>query len=267
MIPPTIKVVSLNIEKNKHIDKVLAFLKQENPDVVCLQEIFRPDFERFKQELSLEGVFDYQVTLTESNVATYEQGVAILSKHPIISHQSKPYTNNEPTGESVNINNHAEKSVDKNVANKKYSRRVLFAFINIGNEVYNFATTHFTWGYYGYRDANGEFIWQIDRASTSEQESDAGRLLDIFAHMGEFVFCADTNCPRGQKVFGLFSQNLKDNIPQSYRTSIDGSIHRAGPLPLMVDCLFTTPGYIAENVTLKDGVSDHMAVVGEIRKI
>lgn len=64
----------------------------------------------------------------------------------------------------------------------------------------------------------------------------------------------------------MFAQNLKDNVPETYRTSIDGNIHRAGPLPLMVDCLFTTPGYTAADVVLKDGVSDHMAVAGEIRK-
>jgi len=34
----------------------------------------------------------------------------------------------------------------------------------------------------------------------------------------------------------------------------------------MVDCLFSTPAYKASNVKLVDGVSDHMAIVAEIRK-
>lgn len=264
---PAQKIISLNIEKDRHLERILSFLEQEKPDILCLQEVFRPGFELIKNTFGYAGVFDAQVTLNEKDGIKHEQGIAILSKHPILSHQSIPYTNHT-NQETVDLRYHSENDVDKNKTNRQYTRRVLFATIKIGYATYNIATTHFTWGYYGHLDTDtGNFIWQIDEASTKEQEEDARRLLDIFASMGEFVFCADTNCPRGEKVFAMFAKNLKDNVPEVYRTSIDGRLHRAGPLPLMVDCLFTTPGYNATNVILKDGVSDHMAVVGEINKI
>ena len=38
-------------------------------------------------------------------------------------------------------------------------------------------------------------------------------------------------------------------------------------LGLMVDGLFTTPKYIASNVKLEPGVSDHMAIVANIEKV
>lgn len=267
-MPQTLKIISLNIEKNKHLKEVLDFLNTESPDVICLQEIFRPDFETFKEILGFHGVFDGQVLLKNDAGESNEQGVCILSKYPIIKTWAPTYTNHHIKLGSVSMSHHSEKDVDKNRSNKQYSRNLLCAEIEAGGQVFTFTTTHFTWGYYGYVDkSTNEFIWQVDPISTGEQMADALRLLDIFKSIGQFVFCADTNCPRGQEVFTLLSNNLKDNIPEVYRTSIDGSLHRAGPLPLMVDCLFTTDTYKAHNVVLKDKISDHMAVVAEIEKI
>ncbi len=37
------KLISINIEINRHYDTVLNFLKKEKPDVVCLQEVLEDD--------------------------------------------------------------------------------------------------------------------------------------------------------------------------------------------------------------------------------
>ena len=83
--------------------------------------------------------------------------------------------------------------------------------------------------------------------------------------LGEFVFCGDTNAPRGKEAFDLIAKEFKDNIPTKYTSSLDPLLHRVKGLNYMIDCLFTTSGYIATDVKLKDGVSDHMAVVAEIK--
>ena len=73
----------------------------------------------------------------------------------------------------------------------------------------------------------------------------------------------------------IYSQNWQndiDNIPSSYRTSIDVPRHRlretkANELSQnMVDGLFTTPAYSAHDVFLVDGVSDHMAIVAQLER-
>ncbi len=262
-----LKLVSLNIQTNKHIPAVLSFLKNEDPDVICLQEIFQPDFELLTKELNLTGVFDSQLIFKDAGGAVHNQGVAVLSRCPILSHESIPYTNQIASLDPIETKTHSEKKENKNSANSQYARKVLFVKINKGEEEFVFANTHFTWAYYGYMNqVTDEFVWDIDEPSTTQQSEDATRLLEIFSNMGEFVFCADTNCPRGQKNFALFAEKLKDNIPEIYKTSIDGSLHRAGSLPLMVDVVFTTPTYTVTNVVLKDGVSDHMAVVCNISK-
>ena len=40
-----LKLLSLNIERDKHLPKVVVLLKKEKPEVICLQEVQEPDFE------------------------------------------------------------------------------------------------------------------------------------------------------------------------------------------------------------------------------
>ena len=62
------------------------------------------------------------------------------------------------------------------------------------------------------------------------------------------------------------SDRFKDNIPLRYTTSIDPNLHRAGALELMVDGLFSTPGYVVSDVALHSGVSDHCAITCAISR-
>ena len=50
------------------------------------------------------------------------------------------------------------------------------------------------------------------------------------------------------------------------RTSLDPVLHRAGPLQLMVDGVFSTDDYSVSEVTLHQGVSDHCAITCTIGK-
>ena len=42
-----IKLITLNIEGDKHFNSVLPFLQEQNADVVCLQEVFELDLDLF----------------------------------------------------------------------------------------------------------------------------------------------------------------------------------------------------------------------------
>ena len=59
------KLISINIELNKHYKTVLDFLKQENPDVICLQELLGDDFENFKKVLGKQGIFKPRTRIGE----------------------------------------------------------------------------------------------------------------------------------------------------------------------------------------------------------
>lgn len=263
-----IKIISLNIEKDRHILEVLEFLNKENADVICLQEIFSETFELFKEKMNMFGVFDPQATFKNDNGEILIQGVAILSKSPVVDSKAIIYSEEVKDVYELSLSYHPEKDADKGAVNRQYSRNLLTASIqNEKTGSLKIATTHFTWGYYGYVDKETkEFVWDLDDTSIKQQIDDAERLLKILDNLDEVIFCVDSNAPRGYKVFDLFAEKLKDNIPKEYTTSIDGNIHRAGHLPLMVDGIFTTPKHNAKNVVLKNGISDHMAVVCEISK-
>ena len=90
------------------------------------------------------------------------------------------------------------------------------------------------------------------------------RLLACLEPEEEFTLCGDFNAPRGGEIFTALAMRYQDNIPLEYASSIDGNLHRKGPLPYMVDGLFTTPSYIASDVSLQSGVSDHCAILATV---
>src|SRR4051812_8330811 len=52
-----ISVVSLNIERSKHLELVIPFLVEKKPDVVALQEVMERDVTLFEQALGIKSVF------------------------------------------------------------------------------------------------------------------------------------------------------------------------------------------------------------------
>jgi endonuclease/exonuclease/phosphatase family metal-dependent hydrolase len=101
---------------------------------------------------------------------------------------------------------------------------------------------------------------------TEKQTQDLKALLAILEKIPEFVLTGDFNAPRGRETGDTIAAKYKDNIPEHYTSSID-PMHRAGELPYVVDGIFTTPQYLASNVELHLGVSDHKAVTATIAKI
>jgi endonuclease/exonuclease/phosphatase family metal-dependent hydrolase len=78
------------------------------------------------------------------------------------------------------------------------------------------------------------------------------------------ILCGDFNAPRGREIFSRLAKRWHDNVPLHYVTSIDPKLHRAGPLQLMVDGVFSTTDYRVRNVVLHQGVSDHCAITADI---
>ncbi len=243
------KLISLNIENNLHLDTVLEFLKIERPDIVCLQELLEEDFHRFENELEMDGV--YILWSYWNNLENYpqltgkKQGVGIFAKD-IIDSGSVFYVGNKEN---------MAKSFEEYSKEKEFQKNRAFVWANVKDsegEVFKFVTTQLP------VTNKGEVTpFQLEAIEA---------LLKELKDFREFVLCGDTNAPRGGAAFRLLAEKYKDNIPEEYKTSIDQNLHRVKGIQFVVDCLFTTPGYEASSVRLTDGVSDHMAVVAEISK-
>ncbi|MEK7155935.1 MAG: endonuclease/exonuclease/phosphatase family protein [Patescibacteria group bacterium] len=243
----TLSLVSVNVERSKHLDLVLPFLESEVPDVVCVQELSERDIPAFS-EICGHGVF----APTQRRVDEEGQpctGVAIFSRHPLKRTEVRQYVD---SGYAM-----PESGRDAHTSSDPTNNAVVIAEIQT-DVLFRIATTHFTWSPRG--------------GVTEEQRRGMQALIEILSLYDEIILTGDFNAPRGGEIFSALASRYKDNIPLEYATSIDVTLHRAGkdrPEELadkMVDGLFTTPSYAASDVRLISGVSDHSAIVACIAK-
>jgi endonuclease/exonuclease/phosphatase family metal-dependent hydrolase len=251
----TLKLVQLNIERSKHLDLVVPFLKAQNADVVCLQEFMERDMALFEKELQMK--LEYRRCCDHPGDNPKEipgiMGLAILSKHPLMVVSDKYYF-----GQSDPLIKHTP-GIPGTTANP-----LLVCDIEKGGTTFRIATTHFT-------VALGGGVNELQRDHLQ-------KMFAILERQGEFVLAGDFNAPRGGEIFSKLAEKYTDNIPKEYTTSIDGTMHRAGTEKLkadaeamgfrglMVDGIFSTPGYSVSNVAMHTGVSDHCAFTADISK-
>lgn len=239
------KLLSLNIEGDIHLDAVIHFVRQENPDIVCFNEAFEDDAAMFKHAFDMDGFFVPSATIKVANhfrvPVRGNIGSLVLTRGNIINTSVTYYD-----GDARRIPELSDQ--DGNAAN----RFLLQVDIAVGDEVYTVITTHFT------ITKNGE-VSQLQRDNLQ-------KILKFLALQKEFVFCGDFNAPRGREIFDTLATHYQDNIPVDVKTTLDKNIHRVGEqLPdLVVDGLFTSPGILARNVRVVPGISDHYAVVANI---
>lgn len=239
-----LKLTSLNIEGDKHLSKVLKFLKREKANVVCLQEVFENNFEIFKSELDMNGEFFPTVNvISETPWAKNTSGligVGILTDKSLTPRFREIYYRGE------------RNKVKEYIWRKPNSGGRVVGWVELikGGIRFKIATTHFTWSDKG--------------LATDLQRRDIKKLLRVLSGLGEFVLCGDFNAPRGDEIWSELSKRYKDNIPPEVQSTIDPKLHRNGALKLVVDGLFSTPEYVVRGVKVKSGVSDHQAVMGGV---
>ncbi len=239
-----LKLISVNVEQNKHYDIVLEFLLKENPDVVCLQEVLKSDLPKYEVALKKKSFFKPLYKGSKALQHNDFHGIAILADDFSRTHYEYYYGSEE----AVTLD---QRVSDTNLRN--YAQQpVLVVDIFHKGETFRFVTTHLTWTWEG--------------VSTAFQLLDAEKLLSILKKEGELVLCGDFNAPRGGETFSRIAAAYKDQIPLKYKSSLDPNLHKAKGLEYMVDGLFTTSVYGVKNMHFASGVSDHMAIVADISK-
>jgi len=253
----SLKLISINVERSKHLDRVLPFLKAEGADVVCVQELMERDIPAFEEATGARCIYSPGMRHDREGEKGIE-GIAMFSRFQVRSHVERFYLG---SADDIRIYDFSSAEAKRSSQNFK----VLLCEVESGGVVFKIATTHFT--------------WTPDGLPTDYQREDLETMLRILQNEGDFVLCGDFNAPRGGEIFSKIAETYTDNIPSHYEWSIDTDLHRAGDgqiqqnakkagLPgFMVDGLFTTRRYRATNVELRSGVSDHMAVVADIDRV
>lgn len=236
----TLDIVSLNIEWDRHFDRIIPFLKKRNPDVVLLQEVVNKDLAMLEDTLKMESAFTV-LCHWPRDTKELELGIATFSKFPIIKNHSEYYKGDrndplwlEPRGP------------------EKIPRAILAIEIHKEGKPFHLVNTHFT--------------WTPDGKPSAQQHIDLENLFLSLNNIPEFILCGDFNAPRGTAIFDKLASKYKDNIPLEVTTTIDKNWHKAGDLRLVVDGLFTTAEYQVETVEVLDNLSDHCAIAAKIRK-
>lgn len=241
----SLKIISLNIEKDRHLDRVIPFLEQKviaGYEVICLQEVYRKDLEKLRDSLdcnlSYFPMCRYMGTATKPE--NQEQGCVMLYKSQPLEIEQFCYYKDE------------EKLPHHTDAQAFQHAGLIIAQFKIGKQVYTIATTHFP-------------VAPGGGTNKRQQES-----LEVMLHrlktFDNLILCGDFNAPRGKEVFSKLASIYKDNIPPEITTTIDGNYHRAGHLPYVVDGFFTTNHYTVNNIEIKDGLSDHKAIIVAVSK-
>ncbi len=237
-----LKLISINVERSKHLDVVIPFLEKEQADVVCVQELMEWDIPALEKATGASSVFSREV-LYDNEREKGVQGCGIFSRSGFVVHRDDVYHGGKNSLRPYD-------STDIESKRQTQDLKVISADIEKNGIFFRIATTHFT--------------WTPDGEADDYQRKDLVALFEILGAQGDFVLTGDFNAPRGKEIFSAIAAKYKDNVPLEYTSSIDGSLHRAGALPYMVDGMFSTPRYRVENVRMVSGVSDHCALVGEV---
>ena len=238
------KLLSLNCEGDKHLERIIPLLQNESPDCICLQEA--PEvLTTVLQESSYYTTF-VPLTIRDRSEYQYQEGLLFASRHP---HERDVYFYHRGDAPLVVF----EK--------EKYRSSMKKALLYVTVDSFRIAVTHFTW------TENGAI-------PNDYQQQDIGALLQHLDTLPPHLLCGDFNIPR--HINPLYEEYLAprytDAVPAHHTSSLDPVWHRHAHTAdkqhlfsdYMVDYIFTTPPYVARDTRLLFGVSDHAALVTTI---
>jgi endonuclease/exonuclease/phosphatase family metal-dependent hydrolase len=240
-----LKIITLNIEGDNHLDKVIDFLQKEHPDVICLQEVLEKDINRLKINLDMDGIYVPFKYIDKPNNARLtpgnKWGALLLSNLKINSPFVEYYE-----GAQDFLPMHMEG--EPNVCN----RAILGVKIAKGDTVFQVITTHFT--------------WSRDGETSSIQLSSLDNMLKLLNSKTDFILCGDFNAPRGKEIWGKLAHLYTDNVPSETTSTVDPNLHRVKNIMYVVDGMFSTKAYSVRDASVIEGVSDHKAIVATVEK-
>lgn len=240
------RILSLNIEGDKHFDTVIPYLQEVKPDIICLQEVFAADVERFVAATGYQATYAPLVSYNQPN----RYDISPRGKWGVLTLTPVAPIN------SAKVYYHGQADrIPEFVDGQPNSANRAFVWVEVelpGHPSLQVVNTHFTWS------PNGE--------ANDEQRLDLAEMLSQLENYDEFILCGDFNAPRGKEIFAQLASRYTDNLPPEVTTTIDGQFHYAGQLEIVVDGFFTTPRYQVESLQVRAGLSDHQGLLAQVSK-
>ncbi|MBY0537894.1 endonuclease/exonuclease/phosphatase family protein [Patescibacteria group bacterium] len=245
-----LKLISVNMEGEKHFPRILSLIHSENPDIICFQEC--P--ESFKNNLHNLGYRSDFLPMRYciQNDVEYIEGLVFASKLQFASIHKYYYQPDYDLPKQP-------------IPTPKPSMHhgYILATLEHNGQLYHIATTH--------------VMWTPDGMPTEHQTQGVKKLLSLLQSEKAHIICGDFNMPRNvNPLYEEIVKNYTDTIPPEYMSSLDPTLHRLAKVqdlnaPIfdryMVDYLFSKPDFAVTGVRLQFGISDHAAIVATIAKI
>ena len=235
-----LKLLTLNIENERHLTRVHAALVEHMPDIVRLQEVFEPDCAYLASSGGYSVKYAVSGRVQRGSGPERNWGVAVLSRVPLLRQSVSCYS---------------EDSVIRLIREPNDPRRALVVTeLEHGGRPYRIITTHFTW------TPNGEI--------NDAQKADFPRVKALLARYPDYIFCGDFNAPRGREMFARFVAELRliDHLPANVASTLDPRFHKAIGLELVVDTVFSTSDYQVLDIRVLDDISDHKGILARIER-
>lgn len=237
----SLKLGCLNIEKYRHIARVIPALCECNLDVICMQEVPEDMVGRIAEALHASAYYRSLWRVWREEFQEERSfGIAVFVRNGTAVHYDEFFY-------------HRASSTDE-----PWPQDRMLQYITIEKDGvhYHIGNTHFT--------------WTPDALPSFEQYRDMSALLgmvDACIPNDDLVLCGDFNAPRGGAIWEKLSARFYDNIPSYILTTLDQSYHRAAPILLVVDGMFTSDHYSVTDVQVVDGISDHMLIAGNVVRV
>lgn len=242
-----LKFITLNIWRGNLLSKIIAFLKEEGPDICVMQEVFNGSslellknfrsFSLIKQHLGYpHGVFG-PAFLDVTTPDHVENGNALFSKYPILSHQIAFY--DVPYGEYMDVP-------------EKYEfcpRNLQHAVIEVNSERLNVFNTHGIYGLEGKDHARRLHMSQT--------------IVDAIKAKQNVILAGDFNLPPNTKTIRNVEKHLtnvfKDELVTTFNMKRKDNQDYG---KVVVDMIFVSKNIkVLEHYCPKVDISDHFPLV------
>src|SRR3989344_6960014 len=198
-----LKLISLNIEGKRHLDKVVPFLTEQKADVVCLQEVFEEDLPKLKDQFYCNHLFlptwrtsqHFNLEIKEGySPGNQLFGLAMFSRLPLTELQAVCLDPKLP-------------ETPENTGPGTWNPGLLVARA----ENFTIATTHFTWTPKGNVD--------------ERQRQHLNTLLSLLKSYPELILIGDFNAPRGEEIHQALANQTIDHTPKDIDTTLAPKLH------------------------------------------
>ncbi|MCR4324476.1 MAG: endonuclease/exonuclease/phosphatase family protein [Candidatus Curtissbacteria bacterium] len=254
----TLKFIQANIFMGKYLDSLIDFIKDEDPDIVTMQEVTACDFNLYEdksahifdvigEKTGLEGVFDPVMELAGKPDAEF--GNAVFSKYEVTKHKVLVLKEFRPvTWEEL------EATEGRPGINPQVEKHAVDAIVDVGGTKIHVVSWHGAW---------------VSHAEDSPESIRQAQIVADYLETLEdpFIVAGDLNVGPQTETIGLINKVANNLMMNSgVRQTTHPTVHKIAPRGYLIDYIFTSSHFKVKSLKVPEIiVSDHLPVVAELQ--